>query len=63
MLPGTIGMVDARAFLSDLTLGGDDTSVSHIETLPEREPIIEPLPDLFPEPHPAPRTSQSFSGA
>ena len=45
-MPATIGVVDARAFLSELTLGGDDTSVSHIETLPEREPTLEPLPDL-----------------
>ena len=39
--------MDARAFLDELArLDGSETSLAHIEVLPQREPLLEPFPDL-----------------
>jgi DEAD/DEAH box helicase domain-containing protein len=39
--------MDARAFLDRLaTMDGGRSSLAHVEVLPEREPLLEPLPSL-----------------
>ena len=48
--PGSLGRVDPRAFLDELTADTDiASSLVHVQHLPARAPAIEPFPDGLPD--------------
>ena len=48
--PGSLGRVDPRAFLEELTADTDiASSLVHVQHLPARAPAIEPFPDGLPD--------------
>jgi len=48
--PGSLGRVDPRAFLDELTADPDTArSLVHVQHLPARAPAIEPFPDGLPD--------------
>jgi len=48
--PGSLGRVDTRAFLDELTADPDTArSLVHVQHLPARAPAIEPFPDGLPD--------------